>query len=236
MPFRRRHVERHFQGGDTVRDIVIGMADGLTVPFALAAGLSGAVASNGLIITAGLAEIAAGAIAMGLGGFLAAHSQIEHYLSERKREVVEVQEVPEEEKREVRDVFRTYGLTDEEIAPILTAFQSRPKDWVNFMMRFELGIEKPDKGEALKSAVTIGGSYIVGGLVPLCPYFFVGTTHGALELSIVATASALFLFGFIKARFTGSQPLLGGLQTLLVGALAAAAAYGIARAISHTGG
>jgi VIT1/CCC1 family predicted Fe2+/Mn2+ transporter len=215
-----------------MRDLVIGMSDGLTVPFALAAGLSGAVNSNGIIITAGLAEIAAGAIAMGLGGYLAAQSDAQHYYRERKREVQEVKERPEEEEREVREVFMEYGLTEEEIAPIMRALRSRPSDWINFMMRFELGMEKPEPQRALKSAITIGGAYVAGGFVPLCSYFFFSDTKLALLFSVVITAFALFIFGYVKGKFTSSQPLRGAWQTLMVGGLAAGTAYFIAHVIS----
>src|SRR6202040_3858630 len=136
MP-RTIHTERHFTASDTVRDVVIGMSDGLTVPFALAAGLSGAVASSGIVVTAGLAEIAAGSIAMGLGGYLAAKSDAEHYAKEREREKREVVEIPEEEKREVAEVFHSYGLTMAESTPIVEALAKHPKKWVDFMMRFE---------------------------------------------------------------------------------------------------
>src|SRR6059058_2998057 len=169
MP-QTRHVERHFTAGETVRDIVIGMSDGLTVPFALAAGLTGAINSAGIIVTAGLAEIAAGSIAMGLGGYLAARSDAEHYAKEREREHREVREIPEEEKREVAQVFHSYGLSHEESAPIVEALAKHPKRWVDFMMRFELGLEKPDPKRALVSALTIALSYVAGGLIPLAPY------------------------------------------------------------------
>src|SRR5713101_9066583 len=172
MP-QTRHTERHFTAGDTVRDIVIGMSDGLTVPFALAAGLTGAINSAGIIVTAGLAEIAAGSIAMGLGGYLAAKSDAEHYAREKRREQKEVAEIPEEEMEEVAQVFRGYGLTSEQIAPVVHALSERPKAWVDFMMRFELGLEKPSPERARVSALTIGGAYIAGGFVPLAPYIIV---------------------------------------------------------------
>lgn len=232
MP-QTRHIERHFTAGETVRDIVIGMSDGLTVPFALAAGLSGAVSSNTIIITAGLAEIAAGSIAMGLGGYLAARSDAEHYASERIREEQEVKEKAEAEKAEVTDVFTSYGLTGEESAPIVEALSKRPKAWVDFMMRFELGLEEPDPRRALTSALTIAVSYIVGGLVPLSPYFFISPATKALYVSVVATLIALLIFGYIKGRFTGARPIRSAIQTALIGGLAAAAAFLIARFISR---
>src|SRR5438067_6710377 len=199
------HVERHFTAGETVRDIVIGMSDGLTVPFALAAGLTGAIASAGIIVTAGLAEIAAGSIAMGLGGYLAAKSDAEHYAKEREREHREVKEIPEEEMREVAQVFHSYGLTPTESAPIVEALSRHPKKWVDFMMRFELGLEKPDPKRALISAFTIAASYIAGGLIPLAPYIVSAYARrfavaNALLFSVALTLIALFVFGFIKGR------------------------------------
>ncbi|MDD5676318.1 MAG: VIT1/CCC1 transporter family protein, partial [Chitinivibrionales bacterium] len=134
------HSEKHFNASETVRDIVIGMSDGLTVPFALAAGLSGAVAKTSIIVTAGLAEIAAGSIAMGLGGYLAARGDAEHYRSEEIREALEVKEKPEVEAQEVRDVFIGYGLSAQECEPVVAALRRRPKAWIDFMMRFELGL------------------------------------------------------------------------------------------------
>jgi vacuolar iron transporter family protein len=226
------HIERHFTASETVRDIVIGMSDGLTVPFALAAGLSGTVASTGIILTAGLAEIAAGSIAMGLGGYLAARSDAEHYDAERQRERREVAEMPEEELAEVSQVFRSYGLGDPEIAPILRALQSRPQAWIDFMMRFELGLETPEPKRALTSAATIAGAYIAGGLIPLGPYVVWAGVRTALGISVLVTLLALLIFGYVKGRFTGVRPLRSALQTTLIGGLAAAAAFGIARAIS----
>jgi VIT1/CCC1 family predicted Fe2+/Mn2+ transporter len=236
MP-QTRHVERHFTAGETVRDIVIGMSDGLTVPFALAAGLTGAINSAGIIVTAGLAEIAAGSIAMGLGGYLAAKSDAEHYAKEREREKREVVEIPEEEMREVAQVFDSYGLTPAESAPIVKALSKHPKRWVDFMMRFELGLEKPDPKRAFMSAFTIAASYIAGGLIPLAPYILslyikrMDVTT-ALLVSVALTLIALFVFGFIKGRFTGTRPLRSALQTALIGSVAAGAAFLIARAIS----
>ncbi len=231
MP-RTPHIEQHFTASDSVRDVVIGMSDGLTVPFALAAGLSGAVASTGIIVTAGLAEIAAGSIAMGLGGYLAARSDAEHYASEREREHREVREKPDVEAREVSEIFEAYGLTKEETGPILKAFRNHPRSWIDFMMRFELGLEKPDPSRALKSAATIGGAYAAGGIVPLLPYILLATVAAALPYSIALTLAALFVFGFVKGRFTGSTPWKSAFQTTLIGSLAAAAAFAIARAIS----
>src|SRR5437588_6228350 len=185
------HIEQHFTAGETIRDIVIGMSDGLTVPFALAAGLSGAVSSTTIIITAGLAEIAAGSIAMGLGGYLAARSDAEHYASERLREQQEIIEKREAEKEEVMQVFQSYGLAEQESVPIVEALSQRPEAWVDFMMRFELGLEKPDPKRALTSALTIAGAYIVGGLIPLSPYMLIPVAQTALPVSVVATLIAL---------------------------------------------
>ncbi len=227
------HVERHFTAGETVRDIVIGMSDGLTVPFALAAGLSGAVSSTTIIITAGMAEIAAGSIAMGLGGYLAARSDAEHYASERIREQQEIKEKTEAEKAEVADVFTSYGLSETESRPIVDALSKRPDAWIDFMMRFELGLEKPDPKRALTSALTIALSYIVGGLIPLSPYFFISPATSALLVSVIATLFALLVFGYVKGRFTGASPFKSALQTALIGGLAAAAAFLIARLISR---
>ena len=226
------HVERHFQGSASVRDVVIGMADGLTVPFALAAGLSGAAASTGIVVTAGLAEIAAGSIAMGLGGYLAARSDAEHYASKREREVREVAEKREAERDEVSEVFEGYGLSKEHIAPILDAFEQDKEAWIDFMMRFELGLERPDPRRARRSALTIAGAYVAGGLVPLTPYIVVPSMESALRISVLVTIGALFAFGWVKGRFTGVAPFKSALQTTLVGGLAAGAAFGIARAIS----
>jgi VIT1/CCC1 family predicted Fe2+/Mn2+ transporter len=225
------HIERHFTSSDVVRDIVIGMSDGLTVPFALAAGLTGAVASTEIIVTAGLAEISAGAIAMGLGGYLAAKSDAEHYAKEREREKREVAEIPHEEMREVAEVFQAYGLTEDETWPIVQALKRQPKNWIDFMMRFELGLEKPEPRRALISAVTIAGAYVAGGLVPLAPYIFTKITSTALLISVGLTLFALFVFGYVKGRFTGTRPLRSALQTTLIGSVAAGAAFAIARAI-----
>ena len=231
------HTERHFTAGATVRDIVIGMSDGLTVPFALAAGLTGAIDKAGIIVTAGLAEIAAGSIAMGLGGYLAAKSDAEHYAKEHEREKREVAEIPDEEKREVAQVFHSYGLSDDESAPIVEALAKHPKKWVDFMMRFELGLEAPDPKRALISAVTIAASYVAGGLIPLAPYIAAVYVRQmnivtALLYSVGFTLLALLVFGFIKGRFTGTRPTRSALQTALIGSLAAGAAFLIARAIS----
>ena len=231
MPYTP-HVEQHFTRGLVVRDTVIGMSDGLTVPFALAAGLTGAVDSTTLVVTAGLAEIAAGSIAMGLGGYLAGKSDVEHYASERAREQLEIEQKPEVEAMEVMELLQFYGLTPEQSAPVVDALRQRPEAWRDFMLRFELGLEKPDPRRALRSGVVIAAAYIAGGLIPLGPYMLLPSTAAALPWSIVLTGTALAVFGWIKGRFTGAWPPRSALQTVLIGGLAAAAAFLIARAIS----
>jgi vacuolar iron transporter family protein len=225
------HVEMHFTSSELVRDIVIGMADGLTVPFALAAGLSGAVEATGIVLTAGVAEIAAGSIAMGLGGYLAARTEAEHYVSERLREERETVELPQEEEAEVARVFRAYGLDEQVVATVVQAICADQGRWVDFMMRFELGLEEPDPRRARRSAWTIALSYIAGGLVPLAPYFFLHSVHDGLIGSVIVTLLALLGFGYVKGRYTTHQPLRSAWQTVLVGGLAAAAAFAIAKLI-----
>ena len=227
------HVETHFEASATVRDVVIGMSDGLTVPFALAAGLTGtASATSKLVVIAGLAEIAAGSIAMGLGGYLAARTDRDHYESERQREIRETVELPEKETEEVAEVFRDYGMSEADIQPVVKAICADQKRWVDFMMRFELGFEEPDPKRARNSAATIAISYILGGLVPLSSYMLVDSLPVALRVSVVVTLAALFVFGYFKGRITGISPLRGGLQTVVIGGLASAAAFGLARWIS----
>ena len=226
------HLEKHFTSTAAVRDIVIGMADGLTVPFALAAGLTGAIASTRIVVTAGLAEIVAGSIAMGLGGYLAAKTDSEHYASERRREIEETVEIPDQEQEEVAKVFRGYGLADEHVQPVVNAICSDQRRWVDFMMRFELGLEEPEASRAGRSAVTIAGSYIIGGLIPLTPYMLVGQIFTALSVSVGVTLLALLIFGFIKARYTDVAPWRGAVQTALVGGLAAAAAFFLAHLVN----
>jgi vacuolar iron transporter family protein len=225
------HVEKHFTSSESVRDIVIGMSDGLTVPFALAAGLSGAVASSSIIVTAGLAEVAAGAIAMGLGGYLAARTDVEHFNSERAREERETEEMPEKEATEVADVLRSYGLEGDQVSTVVKSICADKQRWVDFMMRFELGLEEPDPKRASRSALTIAGSYIAGGLVPLAPYFFFTSVQTALIGSVVVTLLALLVFGYIKGLFTTARPFRSAWQTVVVGGLAATAAFVIAKAM-----
>jgi VIT1/CCC1 family predicted Fe2+/Mn2+ transporter len=226
------HLEQHFTSSEVVRDIVIGMSDGLTVPFALAAGLTGAVNASRIIVVAGLAEIAAGSIAMGLGGYLAAKSDAEHYASERKREEWEVVERNEDEVQEVHAVFSEYGLTETEMEPVVRAFQNNHKAWVDWMMRFELGLEEPDPKRAVSSAATIAFSYVAGGLVPLTPYMILSDPKQGFLLSMAATLTALFVFGFIKGRYTGAPQWKSALRTTVIGGLAAGVAYAIAKAVA----
>jgi VIT1/CCC1 family predicted Fe2+/Mn2+ transporter len=230
MP-QTQHVETHFTASESVRDIVIGMSDGLTVPFALAAGLSGAVDSSGIVVTAGLAEVAAGAIAMGLGGYLAARTDAEHFVAEREREERETEEVPEIEAVEVGEILRSYGLPADMVPPVVDAIRGDKKRWVDFMMRFELGLEEPDPRRARRSALTIALSYIAGGMVPLAPYFFFRSVHSAMIGSVVVTLIALFVFGYVKGRFTTAKPFRSAWQTVVVGGLAASAAFLMAKAI-----
>ena len=231
MPYTP-HVEQHFTAGLVVRDAVIGLSDGLTVPFALAAGLTGAVDSTSVVVTAGLAEIVAGSIAMGLGGYLAGKSDLEHYASEREREELEIKQKPEIEAREVEELLEHYGVTPEQSAPVVAALQRRPEAWRDFMLRFELGLEQPDPRRAVTSGAVIAAAYIAGGLIPLSPYMVMASAHGALPWSIVVTGTALAVFGWFRGHLTGVWPIRTALQTILIGGLAAAAAFVIARAIS----
>ena len=226
------HTEKHFNASDSVRDVVIGMSDGLTVPFALSAGLTGAIAASSIVITAGFAEIAAGSIAMGLGGYLAAKSDNDHYISEKHREYLEVKDMEQVELDEVSEIFKNYGLSQIEIQPILKNFKSKPDKWVDFMMRFELGLEEPDPKRAYKSAATIAFSYIAGGLIPLSPYFFFSNVQKGLLFSAIVTMIALLCFGFIKGKFTGAKPFNSALQTVLIGGLAATVAFLLAKFIA----
>lgn len=223
------HHETHFRSTEILRDALIGMADGLTVPFALAAGLSSAAVDNGIIVTAGLAEIAAGSIAMGLGGYLAARTSAQHYDSEVKRELYEIEKFPEREAKEVSDILQAFGLEETEATKVTEAIRKDPKRWLDFMMRFELVLEKPEPRRAAISAATIGGAYIVGGLIPLLPYMLHTETSAALPISSVITGIALFLFGSVKGKLTGSGTLKSGIQTALIGGLAASAAFFVAK-------
>jgi VIT1/CCC1 family predicted Fe2+/Mn2+ transporter len=224
--------EQHFQSSAIVRDFVLGASDGLTVPFALAAGLSGALDSPTIIITAGLAEIVAGSIAMGLGGYLAGRTEIEHYEAEERREYEEIQNLHETEIRETKEIFAQYGLDDELQEKVAREMAKRPKQWVDFMMRFELGLERPDKNRARQSAFVIGSSYILGGLIPLSPYFFTPTPQQGLLYSCVVTFFCLVIFGLTRSKLTGQPLFKGALHVTVVGALAAGAAFLLAKLIS----
>jgi VIT1/CCC1 family predicted Fe2+/Mn2+ transporter len=219
------HNETHFESSEAVRDVVIGLSDGLTVPFALAAGLSGAVASSHIVVLAGLAEIAAGSIAMGLGGYLAARGDVEHYASERKREEREIVERTHDEEEEIYEIFEQYSVDRTAAAPVLAALKQNPTAWVDFMMRFELGLEEPASNRAHRSALTIAISYIAGGFVPLLPYMFVTDSVEALKLSVVITLLALAIFGAIKGKFVGTGWLRSAIQTVSIGGTAAAVAF-----------
>lgn len=226
------HHEKHITSSETIRDIVIGMSDGLTVPFALAAGLSGAVSSSGLVVTAGIAEIVAGSIAMGLGGFLAGRTEADHYESELKREYEEVDRVPEQEKIEVKEVFADFGLSSKLQNEIAEEMAKDKDKWVDFMMRYELGLEKPHPNRATKSAITIGISYIVGGIIPLSPYLFIHDAQSALYYSCIITIFCLFIFGFFKSKMTGQPAFSGALKVVVIGTLAAGAAFMMAKLIN----
>ncbi|MCI4360095.1 MAG: VIT1/CCC1 transporter family protein [Thermoplasmata archaeon] len=230
MP-QTHHVEQHFRSSESIRDIVIGMSDGLTVPFAIAAGLSGVLVGTHLVVTAGLAEIVAGSISMGLGGYLAAKSDADHYRSERRREEREILDMPEAEVHEVADILAGYGLDPKTAHDVAESFKARPKEWVDFMMRYELDLAEPNPARIVRSPLTIGSAYAAGGIIPLFPYFLVTTVHEALPFSVVATVAALFTFGWFKGQFTGANRLMSALQTVLVGGLAALAAYALARLV-----
>lgn len=226
------HSETHFTSTQMIRDIVIGMADGLTVPFALAAGLSAAVDSSAIIVTAGLAEVAAGSIAMGLGGYLAGKTDIEHYDAELKREAYEIKHLREHEILEVKEILSEYGLKGSALKTVVNSVTSNPERWLKFMMKFELNIERPDPRRAVISAATIAISYIVGGLIPLMPYIFISDITPALKMSVIATSIALVLFGWIKGQFTGVNQGRSAMQTLLIGGIASSAAFGLAHLFS----
>lgn len=226
------HKEEHLKSSEFITDIVIGMSDGLTVPFALAAGLSGAVHSNSIVITAGVAEIVAGSIAMGLGGYLAGRTELEHYQSELKREYEEVDRIPEKEIMEIKEIFAHYGLSESSQNTIATELSKDKHKWVDFMMRFELGLEKPNPLRARNSALTIGTSYAIGGLIPLLGYFFTETPPQGLIISAFITVFSLFFFGFFKSRVTGQPAVRGALKVTFIGIAAAASAFLIAKIIS----
>jgi vacuolar iron transporter family protein len=222
------HDEKHLKSSVFITDAVIGMSDGLTVPFALAAGLSGAVSSNSIILTAGVAEIVAGCIAMGLGGYLAGKTEQEHYQSELKREYEEVETVPEKEMQEVMEIFADYGISKEGQNILATELAKDKTKWVNFMMKFELGLEEPNPNRARNSALTIGVAYFIGGLLPLSAYFMTDTPSNGLKTSLLITTICLFIFGYFKAKVTGQNPLKGAIKVTFIGLIAAAAAYFVA--------
>ena len=226
------HTEKHLKSSAFITDIVIGMSDGLTVPFALAAGLSGAVSSNSIVITAGIAEIVAGSIAMGLGGYLAGRTELDHYESELRREYAEVDKIPEKELEEIKEIFADYGLSETSQDLIANELSKDKDKWVDFMMKFELGLEKPKPGRATQSALTIGISYAVGGLIPLTAYFFSDNPHQGLIISSVITIFCLFIFGFFKSKMTGQPVIKGALKVTLIGIIAAASAFAIAKLIA----
>ena len=227
------HVESHLKSSDFLRDVVIGMSDGLTVPFALAAGLSGAVDSSGIIVIAGIAEIAAGSIAMGLGGYLAGKTEQDHYSSEVKREHYEVENLRHKEIEETKEFFANIGLSPE-LQDKATEEIALDKDrWVDFMMKYELGLDKPDPARARKSALNIGLSYIAGGIIPLSPYFFIANSVEALKYSVIATLICLFVFGYFKSKITGVNAFWGAVRVMLIGAVAAGAAFGVAKLFEH---
>ncbi len=226
------HKEEHLGSSAFITDVVIGMSDGLTVPFALAAGLSGAVHSNVVIITAGIAEIVAGSIAMGLGGYLAGKTEQEHYQAELKREYEEVENIPEKEKEEVKLVFAEYGLKENTQTLIAEEMAKNKDKWVDFMMKYELGLEMPDVNRARDSAATIGISYIIGGLIPLSGYFFTHTPYEGLTVSAILTVICLFLFGWYKSKFTGQPLFKGAIKVTLIGIAAATAAFMVAKAFN----
>lgn len=229
---KENHEEKHFMARDLIRDIVIGMADGLTVPFALAAGLSGTLSNTSLVVIAGVAEVSAGSIAMGLGGYLAARTDREHYLSELERERREVIDLPDRELKEVADILREWNLPEPTVASAVKAISEDPDRWVDFMMKYELGLEEPEPKRARNSSLTIGLSYIIGGTIPLSPYMFIQRPQSALIISVIVTLIALFIFGYIKGKFTGSKPFKSAWQTTMVGGLAAGFAFLVAKLIS----
>ncbi|KAL9457008.1 hypothetical protein AB3S75_006107 [Citrus x aurantiifolia] len=232
QPLLNQHREKHFTAGEIVRDVIIGVSDGLTVPFALAAGLSGANATSSIVLTAGIAEVAAGAISMGLGGYLAAKSEADHYARELKREQEEIITVPDAEAAEVAGILADYGIEPHEYGPVVNALRKKPQAWLEFMMKFELGLEKPDPRRALHSALTIAIAYVLGGMVPLIPYMFIPRATDAVLASVAVTLVALLIFGYAKGYFTGNKPVKSALQTAFIGAIASAAAFGMAKAVA----
>lgn len=222
------HSESHFRGSLAIRDWVVGMSDGLTVPFALAAGLSAAVHDNRIIVTAGIAEIVAGSIAMALGGYLAGRTEIEHYDGELKREAFEIEHLPDREKQEVRDILHEYSLSPETTEKVVDELFKNKDAFLRFMMRFELGLERPGARQASISAFRIGVAYLVGGTVPLVAYVVLNTPQEALGWSFGSTVVSLFAFGYIKGRLTGQPAFISAVKVSGIGILAAAAAFSVA--------
>src|SRR6476660_10124225 len=229
MDTHLHHEEQHLKSSDLITDVVIGMSDGLTVPFALAAGLSGAVSSTGIIVIGGITEICAGYIAMGLGGYLAGKTEQDHYSSEVKREYYEVDHLRDREIAETKGFFASIGLSEELQEKATQEIAKDKKHWVDFMMKYELGLDKPDPRRATKSALNIGLSYVFGGLVTLSPYFFIDSPLQGLKLSVIVTLLCLFIFGYFKSKMTGIPPFIGALRVMLIGAVAAGAAFGVAK-------
>ena len=227
------HSERHLGGSQAIRDLILGVADGLTVPFALAAGVSGAVVGSGIVVTAGLAEIVAGAISMGLGGYLAARTEAQHYAKEYAREVRETEQIPNEERAEVAEILHRYGVREPLLGQVVEQIARDQEKWVDFMMRNELGLEQPDVHAAPRSAALVGGGYVLGGIFPLISYVIIPDAHVALLWSCLFTSVALLAFGALRARYLKAPVLLGALQSWFIGALAAGVAYGLARLVSH---
>jgi vacuolar iron transporter family protein len=223
------HGETHLKSSDFISDIVIGMSDGLTVPFALAAGLSSAVQSNGLIITAGIAEIIAGSIAMGLGGYLAGRTELDHYKSELAREYQETIDFPDTEKQEVKEIFEEMGLSTKTQAMAVEELSQDTDKWVKFMMKYELGLQEPDKNKARKSAFNIGFAYIVGGAIPMLSYVFTSNPQTGFKFSFAVTVVCLLVFGYFKSKLTGQNPIIGALKVMAIGVIAAMSAYFLVR-------
>lgn len=226
------HGEKHFKGSAALRDIVIGMSDGLTVPFALAAGLSGASIVNSIIVTAGIAELVAGAIAMGLGGYLAGRSEVEHYESELRRESSEINLIPKAEKQEIRDILTRFGISPDTQAQFVAEIARSKENWLQFMMEFELGLQKPESTKVKWGALRIGLSYALGGLVPLSAYLLTSNPKQGLLVSTSLTILALGVFGYLKSQFLDQPKIKGALRMVVVGALAAGVSFFVARLVS----
>eukprot|EP00743_Colponemidia_sp_Colp-15_P005342 GILK01005744.1.p1 GENE.GILK01005744.1~~GILK01005744.1.p1 ORF type:complete len:312 (-),score=41.94 GILK01005744.1:263-1135(-) len=228
-----KHSEKHFMSSEVVQDAILGMSDGLTVPFALAAGLAGAVSSSSVVVTACIAEIVAGSISMGLGGYLAGRSEIDHYDSERKRELQECEDVPEKEKSETREILAEQGVPADKLESVLDGITRNRERWVDFMMKFELGLDRPNPSRAWMAAFVISFSYLIGGLIPLIPFLIIPEVIPALKVSIIETIIALFVFGIVRGHFTGVSKFKSAIQATIVGSLAAGIAFGVAYAVQQ---